>query len=247
MPEIFRFTQLREPTGINIEEVRQKHIQFFKNIEDVQKMEVNKTFLKDFESGIIAMDKYLIENKGFQIRSQIPNAIIKGEYKEFNKTFFELSFLLSQYNSDKKENKNEELFSQLLNKVEEIDNKKLEEFLTLFNVHFEDLLVLYFNSSAYPSYLRLLIGLRRWHFVLSNFSLSDIKKSFKIVQKNKVEIEELSVLHYLLNAKILLPKYLFEKSKKVKPKDPIVSPTPIKDPIIKTVTKKTVTPSPIKK
>lgn len=48
MPEIFRFTQLREPTGINVEEVRQNHIQFFKQIEEVENMSINKSFYRKF-------------------------------------------------------------------------------------------------------------------------------------------------------------------------------------------------------
>ncbi|MCL7755125.1 hypothetical protein [Polaribacter sp. Z022] len=247
MPEIFRFTQLRKPTGINIEEVRQKHIQFFKHLTDVEKMNINQAFLQNYESGIEAVNKHIIENEGFHIRSQIPNAIIRGEYNDFNKTYFELSFLLSQYNSDKKENKNNELFAQIVKTVEEIDKNNLKEFLTLFNVHFEDLLVLYFKSSEYPSYLRILISLRRWHFVLSSFTLSKIKKSFEVVPKSKEDIEGNTVLHYLLNSKVLLPKYLFKKSEKVKPKDPKDEPIPLPDPVKKKAIKKKTKPTPLKK
>ena len=114
MPEIFRFTQLREPTGINVEEVRQNHIQFFKQIEEVENMSINKSFIESFEKGIQATSNYVAKNEGFLIRAKIPQATITGKWNkpldESQKVFFELSFLLSQYYSDTKENKNEALF-----------------------------------------------------------------------------------------------------------------------------------------
>jgi|GEM_PF-4926100 len=220
MPEIFRFTQLREPTGINIEEVRLKHIQFFNQIEEVQNMSINKAFSKGFESGIGAVENYIETNEGFHDRAKLPNATITGKWESplnaSHRAFFELSFLLSQFNSDKKENKNEDLFSQISEQLKKLDDSKIEEAIKGFTVYFEDLLVLYFNSGKYPSYLRLLSKLRRWYFVFSTFSLDKIKDSFKKVPESVDKIEIETPLHFLINAKILLPKYLFAKSKKKK-------------------------------
>lgn len=215
MPEIFRFTQLREPTGINIEEVRKQHIQFFNKIEIVQTMSINTAFQENFEKGITALDDYLLTNDGFKIRTNIPHAVIRQEWKAplntSHATFFELSYLLSQYNSDKKVNKNANLFDQIGIILKPFKAKDIQNILKEFVVYFEDLLVLYFRSNAYPSYLRLLIGLRRWHYVFSNYSLEEIKTSFKSLPESNEEIKVDSTLYFLLKAKILLPKYLFKK------------------------------------
>jgi len=258
MPEIFRFTQLRKPTGINIEEVRQKHIQFFTKIEEVQNMEINNAFSKDFESGIEAVENYLETNQGFQDRTKLPNATITGKWEnplnESHKTFFELSFLLSQFNSDKKENKNEDLFSQISGHLKKLKKSNIEE-IKGFTVYFEDLLVLYFHSGKYPSYLRLLTKLRRWHFVFSTFSLDKIKASFDKVPDSIDQIEINNPLHFLINAKILLPKYLFAKPKKEKPnapndtpnEQPIDDPVPLSDTIKKKSARKKTNPKTNKK
>lgn len=259
MPEIFRFTQLREPTGINVEEVRQNHIQFFKYIEEVEKMTINKSFKENFEKGIKSTTTYINSNKGFQDRSKLPNATITGKWEsplnESHKVFFELSYLLSQYNSDKKENKNEDLFSQMSEQLEKLDDGKIEEAIKGFTVYFEDLLVLYFHSGKYPSYLRLLTKLRKWHFVFSTFSLDKIKDSFKNLPKSINDLEVDSPLYFLIKAKILLPKYLFAKPKKKKPKDPTDvpnekpkdEPIPLPDPVKKKATKRKATPRTNKK
>ena len=255
MPEIFRFTQLREPTGINVEEVRQNHIQFFKQIEEVENMSINKSFIESFEKGIQATSNYVAKNEGFLIRAKIPQATITGKWNkpldESQKVFFELSFLLSQYYSDTKENKNEALFSQILEQLEKLGTEeKLENELKRFNVHFEDLLVLYFHSGKYPSYLRLLTKLRRWHFVFSTFPLDKIKENFENVPESKNDIEIGIPLHFLINVRILLPKYLFAKPKREKPEGPKDvpndkpkgNPKPKPDPFKKKATKRKATP-----
>ncbi len=233
MHEIFRFMSLRNPTGINIEEVRLKHIQFFKGIEEVQKMEINTAFLKSYEKGIEAVEKYLKTNQGFIVRSNLPYAVLKNEWKsplnEGHKTYFELSYLLSQFNSDKGIGKNVELFTQILTLLDKLISKNIPGETAGFNVYFEDLLVLYFSSNAYPSYLRLLINLRRWHFVFNKFSFSEVKDSISNVFKPEVKesifkapkpdeiFDKNPVLYFLFKGKILLPKYLFTKEYKETP------------------------------
>ncbi len=224
MPEIFRFTQLRQPTGINIDEVRLKHIPFFKHIESVKETSIYRAFSENFEKGIEESSVHMEANEGFKLRTKNPSVIINNEKWDSSifgsqiEVFLKLSFLLSQVNSDKKENKNKELFAQISKILIKLNDDEIQAVKSGFPNYFGDLLVLYFNSSKYPDYLRFLTRLRRWQYVLIEFALADIINELSTLPDTFDKLDTKSALHFLINAKILLPANLFIKSSEHKPK-----------------------------